>query len=519
MKHTKSILFAASCMLQTFVFTHAQNPIITHCYTADPAPMVFEGNDSLYVYCDQDMNIPGVHDYYYMDRWRVYSTVDMVNWTDHGEAMPRSAFSWMKQGTAWASQCVKKGDYYYWFMCCESPKYAWNQIGVGRSKSPSGPFTDFKRSPVVTTGTMGDIDPTVFIDDDGQAYLYYGNNKCQYVKLNSYMINYDTSIGNKGIVTIPMTKETFGGVKHSDGTIDGEDCMEEGPWLDKRGDNYYLIYAAGGIPEHISYSMSKSPEGPWEYKGKIMYDQNTGSFTNHAGIVNYKGRDYFFYHTGWLKGGGGFNRSISVEEFKFNADGTIPEIKATREGVAPIATMSPYLCQQAETMNSGIGVEVVGNESTGVYVTHLHNTDSIRVRNVDFGSEGAQSFTMRFASVQRSGYLMVRLGHAKGKLIGKFKIESTGGESVWEEKSFDLSYIPTGIHDLHFSFVGTPSSEGNTIFNWDWWLFNDAPSAISSVELESGEGQPARWYDLTGRRIITPKSGIYIRNGKKVVVR
>ena len=186
MKHTKSILFAASCMLQTFVFTHAQNPIITHCYTADPAPMVFEGNDSLYVYCDQDMNIPGVHDYYYMDRWRVYSTVDMVNWTDHGEAMPRSAFSWMKQGTAWASQCVKKGDYYYWFMCCESPKYAWNQIGVGRSKSPSGPFTDFKRSPVVTTGTMGDIDPTVFIDDDGQAYLYYGNNKCQYVKLNSY---------------------------------------------------------------------------------------------------------------------------------------------------------------------------------------------------------------------------------------------------------------------------------------------------------------------------------------------
>ena len=191
--------------------------------------MVFEGNDSLYVYCDQDMNIPGVHDYYYMDRWRVYSTVDMVNWTDHGEAMPRSAFSWMKQGTAWASQCVKKGDYYYWFMCCESPKYAWNQIGVGRSKSPSGPFTDFKRSPVVTTGTMGDIDPTVFIDDDGQAYLYYGNNKCQYVKLNSYMINYDTSIGNKGIVTIPMTKETFGGVKQSDGTIDGEDCMEEGP--------------------------------------------------------------------------------------------------------------------------------------------------------------------------------------------------------------------------------------------------------------------------------------------------
>lgn len=92
-------MFAALCAL-------GQNPIVSHCYTADPAPAVFEGNDSLYFYCDEDMNVPGVNDYYYMERWRVYSTVDMVNWTDHGVAMPRTAFAWAGEGSCWASQCV-----------------------------------------------------------------------------------------------------------------------------------------------------------------------------------------------------------------------------------------------------------------------------------------------------------------------------------------------------------------------------------------------------------------------------
>lgn len=493
----------------------AQNPIITHCYTADPAPMVFEGNDSLYVYCDEDMNVPGVHDFYYMDRWRVYSTVDMVNWTDHGVAMPRTAFTWAREGTCWASQCVERDGVYYWYMCASKPNDWRHYIGVGKSDKPSGPFKDARKQPLIDTGESGDIDPTVFVDDDGQAYLYWGNNKLRYAKLRNNMILVNTSIGNKGVVEVELTEEAFGGVKVDDAVV-GKDCFEEGPWLDKRGDNYYLMYAAGGVPEHISYSMSKSPEGPWEYKGQVMTLQNTGSFTNHSGIVHYKGKDYFFYHTGWMPGGGGFNRSIAVEEMKFAADGTILPVTATREGVKALCTMNPYINQQAETLNAAHGISVVGNESTGVFVTDIHLGDSMRVANVDFGEEGAQSFTVRIATDKNSGYIIVREDHAKGKIIGRVKLSSTGGADVWEEITVDLERVVTGVHDVHFSFLG--NGDG-ILLNWDWWRFNTVPTAIDRIAEEAVQNNDMRFYTMQGVPVETPSAGVYIRNGKKVLIK
>lgn len=497
----------------------AQNPIVSHCYTADPAPVAFEGEDSLYVYCDEDMNVPGVHDFYYMNRWRVYSTVDMVNWTDHGIAMPREAFSWGKDGTCWASQCIKKGQYYYWYMCLSKPGDWRHYIGVGYSKKPSGPFKDPIKKPLFDTGEGGDIDPTVFIDDDGKAYLYWGNNKLRYARLTSVMMGVDTRIGKNGVVEVPLTKEAFGGVKVKEGdkeVIDGVDCYEEGPWLFKRGDNYYLMYSAGGVPEHISYSMSKSPTGPWEYKGKVMsQDNNTGSFTNHSGMVHYQGKDYFFYHTGWAKGGGGFNRSMAVEEMYFNADGTIKPVTATRKGVKALRAMDPYVRQQAETLNAAYGISVVGDESKGVYVTDIQANDSMRVANVDFGTEGARSFTVRVASTGGNGSLIVRQDNARGRILGKFKIEKTGGDDIWEERTFDLTQTPSGVHDVYFSFSGVDS---NTLFNWDWWQFNAVPSAVEHVEA-SPRSDSSFFYTLQGTPVENPTRGVYIKNGRKILVK
>lgn len=491
----------------------AQNPIVSHCYTADPAPMAFEGNDSLYVYCDEDMNVPGVNDFYYMERWRVYSTVDMVNWTDHGIAMPRTAFTWAREGTCWASQCVKKDDTYYWFMCVSKPGDWRHYIGVGKSDKPSGPFKDARKQPIFDTGEGGDIDPTVFIDDDGQAYLYWGNNKLRYAKLRSNMILIDTRIGNNGIVEVPLTEKAFGGVKVDD-KVTGKDCYEEGPWLDKRGDHYYLMYAAGGVPEHISYSMSDSPEGPWTYKGQVMKQQNTGSFTNHSGMVHYKGKDYFFYHTGWAQGGGGFNRSMAVEEMTFTATGTIKPITATKKGVKALCTMNPYIQQQAETLNAAWGISVVGNESKGVYVTDIHAGDSMRVANVDFGTEGAKSITLRVAAEKGKGILVVRQDNALGKVLARVKIEATGGNEVWEEGTFDLDHTPIGIHDLHFSFVGTGDE---TLFNWDWWQFNEDASAIDGLS-HTASKEDNTYYTLQGMPVAQPTKGFYIRKGKKVFI-
>lgn len=491
----------------------AQNPIISHCYTADPAPVVFPDNDSLYVYIDEDMNVSGVNDFYYMERWRVYSTVDMVNWTDHGVALPRTAFSWGREGTCWASQCIARDGKYYWYICISKPNDWRHYIGVARSDKPSGPFKDARKQPLISTGEGGDIDPTVFIDDDGQAYLYWGNNKLCYCYLSKSMLSVLTSKGGKnGIFEVPLTKEAFGGVKVND-KVQGADCYEEGPWLDKRGDKYYLMYAAGGVPEHISYSMSDSPTGPWKYKGKVMDDGSTGSFTNHSGMVHYKGKDYFFYHTGWAKGGGGFNRSVAVEEMFFNEDGTIKPIKATRKGVKALCTTNPYIRQQAETLNAGMGIKVVGNEDKGVYVTDTHANDSMRVANIDFGEKGAESITIRMASIANSGYIYLRQDGAKGKILAKINIESTGAEDAWEERTFDLTTIPKGVHAIHFSFYG---SKTNNICNLDWWKFNEVGTKASSIEVVNSKVNDGKYYDLTGRVVDNPTNGIYIFNGKKI---
>ena len=145
----------------------------------------------------------------------------------------------------------------------------------------------------------GDIDPTVFIDDDGQAYLYWGNPYLMYVKLNQDMISYAGEV-----VTVPLNKEGFN-VRYKDVDI-RPSAYEEGPWFYKRKNLYYMLYPAGGVPEHLAYSTSTGPTGPWVYRDTIMrIIENGGAFTNHPGVIDYKGKSYLFYHNGALPGGEG----------------------------------------------------------------------------------------------------------------------------------------------------------------------------------------------------------------------
>ena len=246
-----------------------------------------------------------------------------------------------------------------------------------------------------------------------------------------------------------------------------------------------------------------------------MKQQDTGSFTNHSGMVHYKGKDYFFYHTGWAKGGGGYNRSMAVEEMHFNADGTIQPITATRKGVKALCTMNPYLQQQAETLNAGLGISVVGNESDGVYVTDINASDSMRVANLDFGSEGAKSITLRVASASGKGTLVIRQDHARGKILAKIPVAATGGDDVWEERTVDLTSTPIGVHAVHFGFTGTSSP---TLFNWDWWKFNEFTSEIEAVS-DSADDSSAVFYTLQGVPVTNPGKGIYLKGGRKVLLR
>ena len=89
-----------------------------------------------------------------------------------------------------------------------------------------------------------------------------------------------------------------------------------------------MVYAAFGLDrknEHLAYSTSTSPTGPWNYGGVLMTEEG-GTFTNHPGIADFKGHSYLFYHTDQLEGGNLFHRSVCVAEFKYNSDGSIDTI-------------------------------------------------------------------------------------------------------------------------------------------------------------------------------------------------
>lgn len=448
----------AGSVLLTALTTHApcraDNPIVQTIYTADPAPLVHDGTVYLYTSHDEDVT---VDDFFTMNDWWVFSSEDMVNWTDHGSPLSYESFSWAT-GKAWAPHGAERNGKFYLYV-----PVAPNSIGVAVADSPTGPFTDPLGEPLIT-GSHEYIDPTVFVDGDGQAYLYFGNPRLWYVELNEDMISYSGPI-----TEVPQTAESFG---QRDGDPDRPTLYEEGPWFYKRGDLYYMLYAAGGIPEDIAYSTSPGPTGPWTYQGIIMENEAGHAFTNHAGAVDFKGRSFFFYHTQELPGGGGFKRSVAVEEFTYEPDGSFPSIGKTTEGVSEsVDPLDPYQRVEGETMAWGSGVEVEDCSEGGRNVSEIESEDYIKVEDVDFGSRAIE-FEARVACGSSGGSIEVRLDALDGALVATCAVEGTGGWQEWTTITCPVTDA-VGQHDLFLLFTG---GEG-FLFNLDWWRFvsNEPP--------------------------------------------
>lgn len=437
----------------------ADNPIVQTCFTTDPAPMVH--GDRLYVYTGHDEN--GA-DFFWMQEWRVYSTEDMVNWTDHGSPLAIEDFSW-GDDRAWAPQCIERNGKFYFYVPLHSKLSGAMAIGVAVGDSPTGPFKDAIGKPLAD-GNWAYIDPTVFIDDDGQAYLYWGNPEIYYVKLNDDMISFEGEVKK-----LDMTVDGFGKgrmVEMEPGK-DYRTTYTEGPWIQKRNGKYQMLYAAGGIPEHIAYSESDTPVGPWKYKGIIMNQtDSTNSFTNHPGVMDFKGKSYFFYHTGNLPEGGGFARSVAVEPFEYNADGSFPEIVPSKEGAPAIGYLDPYRKVEAETMAFSKGITTEPNSETGVYVSDIHNGDYIKLANVNFMSGGPRKFGASVASALRGGSLEVRMDSVEGPLVVQIDVPSTGGWENWTYLETPALIEVPGVHDIYFVFKGR---KGPKLFNFDYWKF------------------------------------------------
>ena len=448
MKKATLILTFILITALTGIVCNAQNPIIQTKYTADPAPLVY--NDTVFLYTSHDEDDAFG---FKMQNWLLYTSTDMVNWTDHGVVASLKDFKWVPYDNgAWAPQCVERNGKFYLY--CPMP----NGIGIGVlvADSPYGPFKDPIEKSLIKN-SIHDIDPTVLIDNDGQAYLYWGNPNLYYVKLNKDMISYSGEIVNE-----PTKPANY----------------QEGPWVWKRNGHYYLAYASTCCPEGIGYAMSNSPTGPWEYKGMIM-DGDQRSSGNHPGIIDYKGNSYVF----------GFNyailkqtmakhyerRSVCLESITYNPDGTIQKLPFWSTNVKQLGTVNPYNLVEAETMaySEGLKTEQVTEWERNIswnrgkkiadrlIVTSINNGDYLKVQGVNF-SKGATSVDVSVASLY-GGKIEIHTDKIDGPVLGTVDVNTSGEGDIWKTVTAPIKNIK-GVHDLYFVFKGEKD-----LFNFDWW--------------------------------------------------
>lgn len=263
-------------------------------FQADPSARVFNGR--LYVYPSHD--IAGSK-YWDMVDWHAFSTDDMVHWKDHGVIFSLKDIPWATKD-AWAPDCIERNGKYYLYFPADS------QIGVAVSDSPTGHFKDALGKPLVGRDEVPGvhvIDPNIFIDKDGQAYLYFGNShdKLAVVKLKKDMITRD------GPIQILNVKN-----------------YHEGIWVHQRDGLYYFSYPSyrgDKTANLMEYSVAKSPLGPFEYKGVIL---DNHSRNIHGSILAFKGKWWLFYH---VEGPSPYERRVCVLEIHYAPDGSILPMK------------------------------------------------------------------------------------------------------------------------------------------------------------------------------------------------
>jgi arabinoxylan arabinofuranohydrolase len=306
-------------------FTTSGNPTFAGFGSADPSARVF--GDRIYIYPSHDAS-PASRDWI-MEDWHVYSSANLKDWTDHGAIVSGKDVAWSKLAKhCYAPDCIERnGKYYFYFPIgtrflnpgATEGRRAY-EIGVGVADSPTGPFRDPLGKPLIAADATPEvkriqhIDPSPFIDDDGQAYLIWGNGTCLIAKLKPDMITLDGPIRQ----------------------VPGLNGFLEGAWMHKKDGKYYLSYCNGGTGPsgRIDYAMgTEGPLGKFEYKGVVIASGNGFKGTAHHSIAKFKGKWYIFYHT--LQPSM-YYRKMSIDFLEYNDDGTIRRVLPTKTGVPPV---------------------------------------------------------------------------------------------------------------------------------------------------------------------------------------
>jgi len=424
-----SLLFGLMILAVTAI---AQNPFISGQFTADPSAHIFNGR--IYVYPSHDIPAPADKphlrkDWFCMADYHVFSSDNLVDWTDHGVIVTQEKVDWVNPDayTMWAPDAAyRNGKYYFYFPAVAKPDSTiqgfGTMIGVAISDRPDGDFVP-EKTPI--KGVYG-IDPCVMIDDDGQAYIYWAGRGLQGAKLKDNMLE---------LASEPIVIEKL------------PDGMKEGPFVFKRKGKYYFTFPwvpKDGQTETLAYAMGDSPLGPFEYKGLIMDMSPTGCWTNHHSFIEWQGQWYLFYHHNDYSPTFDKNRSIRIDKMYFNSDGTIQKVIPTLRGVGITkATDKIQLDRYSKISGSDVAIEILDTLNTFAgWKTYLSAKGAyVQYNDVDFGKT---KLTKAEAKIIKSAGATLAV-KVNGKTVAEI-VAPQNAEAA--EISVPLKSAPTGIHNV-----------------------------------------------------------------------
>ena len=509
-KHLRIFLFFIFSLL--FSPIGAQNPIIRDQFTADPTARVF--NNKVYLYPSHDIKPPQGQrqDWFCMEDYHVFSSENLTDWTDHGVIVTQNKVPWVRPDSysMWAPDCVERnGKYYFYFPSTPAGAMRGFGVGVAIADSPEGPFIP---EPEPIKGING-IDPCVLQASDGNAYIFWGAGRCAKLKPNMKELADDT----------PKEKVKWGDREFE---MMGVNCLKdlpnrqaEGPFAFEANGWYYLTYPyVHEKTEVLGYAMSKTPMGPYEYKGIIMAE-HPNCWTNHHSIVNYKGQWYLFYHQNAFSPNDDKRRSVQIEKLFFNADGTIQEVRPTLRGVGINQATEKIEIDRYSTASADVTAQLIDTVNTfRSYEATLPVKGSwLKYDDIDFSclTDGYLIINAKAADNTR---LFVREKAANGKVIAKFdltvKPETPAGmpamfrrdfSNQWLTLTAPLEYTPKGVSDLVITV------EGDAGISIDWVQFKNRPKYFTHVESGAMPSHPdndgfiRRWLIL--EPIDKPNSG------------
>ncbi len=497
----------------------AQNPVIRDQFAADPTARVF--NNKVYVYPSHDIPAPEGQrqDWFCMADYHVFSSENLTVWTDHGMILSQEQVPWGKTDaySMWAPDCVyKNGKYYFYFP--NAPKDGRGfAVGVAIANQPEGPFTCVQE-PIM--GISG-IDPCVLIDDDGSAYIYWSGMGIRGARLKENMLELDGELQEvkipkrDGMPEMPPMK--MGG-QVMEGLPDG---FKEGPFAFKRNGWYYLTFpwvrgntSNGANPtETLAYAMSKSPLGPWDFKGIIMAEHDNHCWTNHHSILEYKGQWYIFYHRNDFSPNMDKRRSARIEKIAFNSDGTIQEVKQTMRGVGINQAVERIEIDRYNSASNDVTTQLIDTINTfrSFEATLSQKGSWLRYNDIDFSSVTDAYLVVNVKAADNTEFF-VREKSARGKIIAKVPMTVKSEtrfpgsptpfrrdqSNQWLTMTVPMEYLPKGVTDIVIT------NEGNAAFSINWIQFKNRPKYFSPVPATAAPLQPDQEGFIRRWRLLEP---------------